>query len=548
MKIKEKLKSIPQMAKKGLEKFPVTIIAIMIFTVFLAIVTNNEKEIINSDIVENITLFTMLFGLGSFFAEAMFEKINIKRILTYIGSAIISAILVYFLQADFAKNINETLSKISFCYSVTLFILAIYFIIKKYKKDLKEYLLKLFINYIKISAIYGVLALGIAIVSSIFVYLFMDNTGYFIVSKIEILLLGFYYIPKLIYCLVDVENQVNVFFKGLIKYVLTSLVIIAFVIIYLYMLKILILRDMPKNQIFRILSTLFIIGMPIWTMAQYFKDESFWYKITTKLPFAFIPFIFLQMYTIGIRIADNGVTPLRYTCVALIIFEIIYTLIYIFKKERIEVLLLIGNAIIIISLIVPGVNMFRISDVSQAQSLKLYINKSEYTDEDKDKIYGAYSYLKSSENGEKYINEILDEEDIVTVKSFNNIASIKGSSKYIQGHKVINSINTEGYKMLYIISSKSSDSNKLDEAFRNVEIEKKDENNTKLKVDLTQEFKKYIEISNENELNNYLKENNEIEIDDNTKLIIKSIYFNYSEEANIIERYSISGYLLEGKE
>lgn len=62
----------------------------------------------------------------------------------------------------------------------------------------------------------------------------------------------------------------------------------------MYIIKILVLRQMPKNQIFRILSSLFIIGMPIWSMAQYFKDENFWYNVSSKLAIAFIPFIILQ--------------------------------------------------------------------------------------------------------------------------------------------------------------------------------------------------------------------------------------------------------------
>lgn len=42
----------------------------------------------------------------------------------------------------------------------------------------------------------------------------------------------------------------------------------------MYIIKILVLRQMQKNQIFIILSALFIIGMPIWSMAQYFKDKN----------------------------------------------------------------------------------------------------------------------------------------------------------------------------------------------------------------------------------------------------------------------------------
>ena len=51
------------------------------------------------------------------------------------------------------------------------------------------------------------------------------------------------------------------FAKGFVLYVLLPLVIMAMLIIYIA--KIMILRNMPKNIIFRILSGIFIIGFPV---------------------------------------------------------------------------------------------------------------------------------------------------------------------------------------------------------------------------------------------------------------------------------------------
>lgn len=546
MKIKEKLKSIFQISKKSFEKFPVTIITILLFSAFSAIVI--DTELIKEEVWQNIMFFVLYFASGTLFIESLFHEKNKKKIVLYTISAVISIVLVTMQNNEF---INNVLWKISICYVLTLWILSVYFLFRKSNRAFKEYILKVFVNIIKTSIIYGILSIGIAIVSSIFVYLIWEKLGYTLVLRLEIILLGFYYIPKLIYCLVDVKEEVNALFEGLIKYVLTSLVIISFIIIYMYIIKILIFRDMPKNQIFRILSALFIVGMPIWTMMQYFKDESFLYKVSLKLPIAFIPFIFLQIYTIGIRIADNGITPLRYVCIALILFEIAYILMYIFKKEKLESLLLVFNAIIIISLIVPGINMFKISDMSQAQKLKIYINKSDYTDEEKDKIYGAYIYLNNSENGEKYINKILNDEDIEKIKSF-KVSKVNAYNseivKYIQSHKNDDKIEVTGYSNLYFItaSNRSNNSN-IENTFNNIELQYQNSNET-INADLSGEFEKYIKTYidlGENELEEYFKNHNEIEIDNDKKLIIKSFYLNYNQEAKLVKNYSIKGYLLE---
>lgn len=546
MKIKEKLKSTFQIIKKVFEKNPVTIISILLFSAFTAIAM--DTELITDEWWQNIILFTLYFVSGTFLVEAFFDKNNSQKVISCVISAIIA--IVFVVLHNHALEMETILWKIAVCYVLTLWILSIYFRFKKMEKNFTEYFLKVSVNILKTSIIYGVLTIGITIVSSIFVYLIWEEIGYTLIARLQIILVGFYYIPKLIYCLTDVEGEVNVFFKGLIKYVLTALVMISFVIIYMYMIKILILRDMPKNQIFRILSALFIVGMPIWTMMQYFKDESLWYKISLKLPVAFIPFILLQIYTIGIRIADNGFTPLRYICVALVVFEIIYSLIYILKKEKIEILLLIFNAIVVVSLIVPGINMFKISDVSQAQNLKIFKNKSNYTEEEKEKIYGAYRYLKYSEKGEEYINQILDEEDIEEIKTFHPSKINKNNSefKYINASISYEKINVKEYSDLYFITSSSRSNNKsLEETFKKIKLTYQDADVT-IEIDALEEFKEYVNTymdSGKEELDEYFDAHHEIEIDSDKKLIIKSFSLNYNPDSKIVRNYSMKGYLLE---
>lgn len=545
MKIKEKLKSTFQIIKTVFEKNPVTITCILLFSAFAVIAI--DTEFIPKEWWQNIILFNLYFVSGTFLVEVLFNQNTPKKMICYVGSFIIA--IVFVVLHNQATDMASILWKIAFCYVSTLWILSIYFLFKKTKKNFTEFVLKVSINTLKTSIVYGILAIGISIVSSIFVYLIWESIGYTLTLRLQIILLGFYYIPRLIYDLTDVQKEVNAFFKGLIKYVLTGLVMISFIIIYLYIIKILILRDMPKNQIFRILSALFIVGMPIWTMVQYFKDESLWYKISLKLPVAFIPFILLQIYTIGIRIANNGFTPLRYVCVALVVFEIIYSLIYIWKKEKIEILLLVLNAIVIVSFIIPGINMFKVSDVSQAQNLKIFKNKSDYTDEEKEKIYGAYRYLKYSLDGEKYINEILDKEDIEEIKTFHPSKMINNSEfKYINASIDQEKIEVKEYSNLYFINaSNRSNEMSLEETFKKMKLEYQDSTKT-IEIDALEEFKEYVNTYmdlGKEELKEYFEQNYEIEIDSDKKLIIKSFNLHYNPQSKIVKNYSIKGYLLE---
>ena len=340
------------------------------------------------------------------------------------------------------------------CYLITSVILSIHFNYKKSNKTFGEYARSIFINVSKSSLIYGILAIGIAIITAVFIYLILDGGDYTLVARMEILLLGIYYIPTVIYSFYNIEEEVAKFARIIIKYVLGTLLIAAFVIIYMYIIKIIVLRDIPSNQIFRILAALFILGCPIWTMIDAFKEKQVIDKINDKLPFLFMPFIILQIYSIFVRIESNGVTESRYLCIMLIVFEIIYTLIYWKKKEKIESILLVLIALVMISSIVPFVNMFKISEVSQYSNLKIYKQKTSYTDEEKSKICGAYYYLKNSEQGEKHINKLLTKEEQKQIKEF-KVDNIKyDENEYISASTSIESINIDGYKKLYSIRAK----------------------------------------------------------------------------------------------
>ena len=127
-------------------------------------------------------------------------------------------------------------------------------------------------------------------------------------------------------------------------------------------------------------------------------------------------FILLQIYTMGIRIVKNGVTPLRYDGMVFVLFEICYILCYILKKEKIKNLILVADVLLIITILVPGINAFDVSDFSQISNLKILNQKTDLNDQDKAKINGAYYYLKDTKKGKNYIKDNLSKEQINQIK------------------------------------------------------------------------------------------------------------------------------------
>jgi hypothetical protein len=189
--------------------------------------------------------------------------------------------------------------------------------------------------------------------------------------------------------------------------------------------------------------------------------------------------------------------------------------------------------------------MFSISNLSQYNNLKIYKQRNEYTDEDRVKIYGAYYYLEHSVEGEKYIDNYLTEEEKNEIIEFNyDDNSEPNNTKNIYATKDFDYIEIEGYKKLYIIDAYSYNNDEtltIDEQFGNISFNTQSDD--KIELDIALLINKYIQ--HEQNLDIFFKENNEIMIDNNRKVLLKKISIGYDDITNVVNWYSISGYLLE---
>lgn len=545
-KLKEKMNSLYLILKKSMEQFPLTMITIIILT--LIYVIDLDGNVIGGTTLRNIMLFGVTFANGAFLTETLTSEKK-KKIIGYVISAVLALAFTYIIAEPniLSKSIMNWIEKLFTCSMISTFALSIYFNYKKSEKTFEKYLTSVFVNILKASIIYGILALGSIIVTAVFIFLILDGKDYTLLARIEILIFGIYYVPALLYSLCNIEEKVSKFSKVVIKYVLGTLVIVAFAIIYIYIIKIIILRDIPSNQIFRILTALFILGLPIWTMIESFNEDTAIDKINKWLPKLFIPFIALQIYSIGVRILENGITENRYLCIVLIIFEIIYTIIKLRKKE-VGKTILVFIALTIISTVMPYINMNNISRISQYNNLKIFKEKTDYTEEEKQKIYGGYSYLQNTDEGNSLIKSLLTENEEEEIRSFRKQTVFEYDSnsdtiQRINGYADVEVIDVAEYKKLYMVDSfnyreKQGD---INEVFGKLEIKLND--NETIYVNISEKINEYMQYG-EN-LDRNFKNINEIQIDNNKKLILKNISISYDKVNKKVGDYSIVGYLLE---
>ena len=190
-------------------------------------------------------------------------------------------IFTFYIWSDVNEIIMEQILYGYFAYVSALTLISVYSILINSKLKFKEYLFNVFVNILKSSITYAILALGISLICGIFIALIFDGENYDIIVRANLLIFGIYYVPALIRALSNVNREEeNSFIKGIVKYVLLPLVSIAFVVIYIYIIKIFVLRQIPSNVIFRILLSLFVFAFPVWNMAEIFEENKIVHNVS----------------------------------------------------------------------------------------------------------------------------------------------------------------------------------------------------------------------------------------------------------------------------
>ena len=519
MNIKSEINKLLEKYKRLYKIYPITLIIIFITTFLLLIF----MEDLNDNLITEFIEFLLIYVIGTMFTEVFFDKK--KRMFSYLIFMLLAIIFVVFINLD-NSLISDITERILYTYFLSFIIIIVYKLYKNSKKDLSHYLLSVAFDTLKISVIYGILSTGLLLISEVFITLFLEDNDYEFVIRIELLLFGLFYIPLILENLSEIKKEINNFMKVLVHYTLLSLIILAFIIIYIYLFKIIITWTFPSNQIFRILSSLFIFYLPIWIMNTYYRDDLL-AKINDKLPILFIPFILLQIYSLGIRIINNGFTNIRYIGIMIIIIEIVYIILY-FNKKKFDYLFYVFPIIVIITFILPYFNMYDVSGRSQIMIMDNILIKDNLSNIDKKTLYSSYTYLNSFYVGKNYLNKY-DKNLLSKISNYYPYEN-KYNYEYINANRKWDSLDISDYYKVYNID------------YRNYNINR-DEiliTDNDYQINITSIIMSYIE--NKDNIENYFKENNEF-IMDNSKLIITNLEIELND--NKISYIYINGILLK---
>lgn len=404
MKFEEKFKNLFPDMKKGIGRFPVTVVfSLILFIVPIFTIESDFYILPEEDLwIKYLIIAIPLSASVELVREKYLEnkRSNFFRITSFFGIFLFIFLLKIFFKNHFAtETINITAT-------ILIFYILFYLIPIIYRNEDKEKYLQSVVGNQMITIGFSiVLFLGLsAIVGTIDVLLInLPNTIYFdnFVFSASIFGVAFfvsrlkekdeslkdYNLPKIV--------------EVLICYILIPLILIYTAILYLYFVKIIFTLKIPKGIVSHLVLwyttfSLFIIIMV--TPITYKNKFAKFYK--KYFPLISIPLILLALFSINKRIFQYGITENRYLVVILVIWLLFNMILYIVKNDVKWVLISYIFAILIA--VFSPFNLVTVSINSQNKRLERLLIK----------------------NGIIQNGKITNKNDKVSIKSKNEIMSV----------------------------------------------------------------------------------------------------------------------------
>lgn len=545
--------------------YPATMIAI-IAAAFLGAVLVGDNIFSDDyeDEVIRIIGFFLIFSLQAIMYEEVFKNKLKIRIAGYAISSVLSFVFMYIFSYEdktlFGTSIDtviEICARILFVYGVIMTGCAIYHMFRRLEEDFEIYCTKAFLELLKASVVYGLFAIGLGIIVFIFNELIYDTDDF--VWQLELFLAGGIYTPMCIKAISSKNERAGKFARFCIMYVLFPMLLIALAIIYIYIVKIFVTDSVPSNRVFDILAFLFSIGMPVWTMVHALEDRTKlsetekqpkgFSKAAVFIPYAFIPFIALQCWSIGIRIKDYGFTISRYSAVVLIITEIIYFILYAIhhrgKKHAISWILFALMAVSFLAIIMPGISYDDVVIRSQTKRLEKMIENKELSDKQKSAIKSAYRAIdRVGYKGEKALDKRFSKAQIDEIKEYSEYSDWHSERIYPYYNNSHVSIDISDYSRLTFASSTDNRSGLSTYEYEIMTINN-DKERQIYKVDIS-DIIEWIDANGEKGSRDLdLTGREKIRIDERRDFFITRLNMTYDLETKEVQHLSLDGYILE---
>ena len=377
--------------------YPVTVVSYMMIAIFgsLAEAMFSDIEHLDRSLCFKVSVFFVLFSFGSLLTEEIFRRkfSFLKKslyLICMIIFAIVSLIFVftipnirsglgmfgfnYYHKTALFNLINW--SRFALCYIVICLCQTKYLIYKRCRAEEKgeilyeNYYASVFFRSTKAYVIYVLTMIIFMTMIGTTVYAVFREFNPKLISIIQILSLGFIIRPIWLRIFSTFKKDLSRVLSFIVKYISLPILMLYFFVNYICAIGTVFNHNFSPAVILTMLGILFISGLPIWTIGANFKNQV-WGKISVVLPFVFSPLIIFQIVCLSMQIRSNGINPIRYLYIMLIIFEISYLLIYSIKSRRyLQYILFVFAALFLISQITPFINIYSVTIFPKLSSIR----------------------------------------------------------------------------------------------------------------------------------------------------------------------------------
>ncbi len=385
--LKEKLKNIFPDMKKGIERFPITVIfGIMYFIVSILdteiLYTKSNRGPLYNEFIEWQALILIGIPLVTVF-EMIREKYFFKKGKWTIRGIYLLITMIFLLICKilYMKKINGDTLFFLELFGIGIISYLLFFLVPLIyrKKNREVYFQAVISNKITTGVFSIILFLGLAaIFGAVDILLFnIEDRFYYYIFLFSISIFGLSYFVSRLKDPEDnlVDYAVSKSGKFLLLYIIIPLIIGYTTILYIYGLKILYLLRIPQGKVSHLVVWYMIFTLFVLIILVPLKGENRLIdKFIRLFPIFSLPLLLLAAFSIFERISQYGVTESRYIIVMLIVWLLFNMLLSIFRIDvrRAIVSMLI---LIFISIFTPF-NLLKISEWSQSRRFEKILTEN----------------------------------------------------------------------------------------------------------------------------------------------------------------------------
>ena len=388
-KIKEKIKNILPDMKKGVERFPLTILCgIIVFLLSVYVIENSDMK--NHNLLSEIHKMLTLIGLSLPLTAAL-ELIREKylsdknKCIIRVLNVVITVIFIIFYRFYYLNGKDKAgiliLNNIEKLLATGIIFFLLFLLVPIIgKKDEEEKYFQSVVVDKTVTILYSmVLFLGLTAV-------FLTVDGLSLIKLKEQIYIEIWLFVVFVFAMIFFasklkkvdenleEYEIHKIFRFLIYFIVIPLITIYTGILYIYFGKMLITKSWPQGLVSHLILWYTIFSLFIMIMVTPMTKKDLAAKAFKKyFPFVSVPLLILSIVSISKRISQYGVTESRYFIVLLAIW-LIFCMVSSIFKARLSVILISLIAVVYISVFSP-INNRRITIMSQNKRLERILIK-----------------------------------------------------------------------------------------------------------------------------------------------------------------------------